>query len=249
MEENRIKLSIVTVTFNSEQYIKEVLSSVLEQEYKNYEYIIVDGGSVDKTIRIVEEMQPQFEGRLKYISEKDNGIYDAMNKGIRMSNGDYIGLINSDDRYTPVCFNKVVETIEKSKMHPDVIYSDLARIDLDGRRCGVFISSVEGLKRGMTVNHPTCFVSRKAYEKYGLFDLQYRIVADYDLMLRIYHSGGKFVKCDDILSEFRDGGKSFNNFDSVIEKYKVQRKYYGLIHCLYIRLRGFYRCKIRRTSK
>lgn len=245
---SNISLSIITVTYNSEKYIREVLDSVLSQKYEKYEYIIVDGGSKDRTIQIVEEMQPQFSGRLRYISEPDNGIYDAMNKGISMATGDYIGIINSDDRYTEGCFTSVINAINNSSSRPTVVFSDLRRIDQKGNPCGVFIGDVDGLKRGMTVNHPTCFVRREAYERFGRFDLNYKIVADYDLMLRIYHGGGLFVKCDTILAEYRDGGTSFNNYNSVLEKYKIQRKYYGFFHCMYIRLRGFYRCKIRRTS-
>lgn len=245
---SNISLSIITVTYNSELYIREVLNSVLAQGYHNYEYTIIDGGSEDTTIQIIEEMLPQFFGRLKYISEPDNGIYDAMNKGIRMASGDYIGIINSDDRYTDDCFTSVIRTIEESSSKPDVVFSDLKRIDQNGSPCGIFVGDLKGLKRGMTVNHPTCFVRREAYEKYGIFDLKYRIVADYDLMLRIYHSGGTFVKCNTILAEYRDGGTSFNNYNSVLEKYRIQRKYYSYFHCMYIRLRGFYRCKIRRAS-
>lgn len=238
------KLSIITVTYNSERYLRETLNSVLRQKYNNYEYIIVDGGSTDSTLEILAEYTLLFGGKMSYVSEPDKGIYDAMNKGIMRTTGDYIGIINSDDRYTPDCFRHVVKTLSESTELPDVIYSDMNRIDENGNFCGVIAGNAELLKRGMLVNHPTCFVSKKAYEKYGLFDLKYRIAADYDLMLRIRNGGGSFRKCKEILSEYRDGGISFNNYKSVLEKYAIQRKYYSLPFCWYIRMRGFYRCKI-----
>lgn len=239
-----IKLSIVTVTYNSERYLRETLDSVLRQKYHNYEYIIVDGGSTDSTLTILAEYAPLFGGKMTYVSEKDRGIYDAMNKGIRKATGEYIGIINSDDRYTPECFCNVVKTLQEAPDFPDVVYSDMNRIDDKGDFCGLIVGNAELLKRGMLVNHPTCFVSKKAYEKYGLFDLEYGIAADYDLMLRIRNGGGRFRKCEEVLSEYRDGGVSFNNYKSVLEKYTIQRKYYSLPFCWYIRMRGFYRCRI-----
>lgn len=240
---NRVpKLSIITVTFNSEDYLEETLQSVLQQKYEDYEYIVIDGKSEDQTIDIVRRYLQPFAGRLRYISESDQGIYDAMNKGIEMATGEYIGMINSDDKYTPDAFIKVAECIENG--HSDVIYSDLNLIDLDGKKIGCLLGDASKLNRGMTVNHPTCFVKREVYKKFGTYDLQYSIVADYDFVLRIYNKGATFFKASTSLADFRVGGTSSNNYRSVIEKYKVQRKYYSVWSCLYVWTRGVVRCKL-----
>lgn len=238
-----IRFSIVTVTYNAEKYLRQTLDSMLRQKYRNYEYIVVDGGSKDRTLSILEEYVPLFEGRMRYISEPDDGLYDAMNKGIRMAQGDYIGLINSDDYYEMDALENVAKVVVESQ-YPDVVYSDLYVIDADSKYLYTIPGDATKLKKGMLVNHPTCFVRKTAYEKYGLFDLQYRIVADYDLMLRIYNNGGKFAKTDEPLASFRVGGLSNGNYKSTLEKYKVQRKYYGFFHCRYIWLRGVIRCKL-----
>ncbi len=239
-----IKISIITVTFNAEQYFRYTLNSVLNQSFACYEYIVVDGGSKDSTLTIVEEYMPRFEGRLRFISEPDNGLYDAMNKGIKMASGDYIGIINADDAYKPEAFQHVVDALSNNGFTSDVVYSDLDVIDANEKIFRTIKGDASKLKRGMLVNHPTCFVRKEAYKKYGYFDLQYRICADYDLMLRILHLGGTFTKCDYTLAEYRWGGLSTANYNSILEKYAIQRKYYSIFHCLYIRARGFYRCKV-----
>lgn len=127
---------------------------------------------------------------------------------------------------------------------PDVVYSDLNMIDESGRHIGCLLGDASELKRGMTVNHPTCFVMKSTYQNYGTYNLCYPIVADYDFMLRVSHGGGSFYKAGKALADFRTGGTSNNNFKSVQEKYKIQRKYYNVGFCAYIWLRGFIRCKI-----
>lgn len=239
-----VTFSIITVTFNAEKYLRDTLESLLCQAFNDYEYIVVDGGSSDHTIEILEQYSQKFNGRLRYISEPDNGLYDAMNKGIRMAKGTYIGIINADDRYRPETLQQVYNTIKTAETCPDVVYSDLDVINDQGQVIRTIIGDHGRLKRGMLVNHPTCFVHREAYKKYGTFDLKYRICGDYDLMLRIFHQGGTFRKCNYTLAEYRWGGLSTANYNSILEKYDIQRKYYGFIHCLSIRSVGFVRCKI-----
>lgn len=235
--------TIITVTYNAEKYLRNTLDAMLRQDDTDYEYIIVDGASKDSTLTILEEYIPKFDGKMRYVSEPDAGLYDAMNKGIRMARGSYIGIINSDDLYEDYTLSYVRKTIYNSDF-PDVIYSDLKVIDENGNYKYMISGKAKKLKVGMLVNHPTCFVKRSAYEKIGTFDKQYKIVADYDLMLRIYMNNGRFEKADKPLASFRMGGVSNGNYESTLEKYKVQRKYYGIIHCRYIWLRGFIRCKI-----
>ena len=113
MKENNIKVSIITVCFNSEKTIRRTIESVLYQTYPNIEYIIVDGKSTDGTVDIVKEYLPAFQKRLRYVSERDKGIYDAMNKGIRLSAGDVIGIINSDDFYEPDAVENIVKYADR----------------------------------------------------------------------------------------------------------------------------------------
>lgn len=243
------RLSIVTVCYNSEKTIRETLESVMKQECMDYEYIIVDGKSKDGTIAIVEEYQPKFDGRLRYISEPDHGIYDAMNKGIGMCSGEYIGLINSDDYYLDHAFANVLKTVDSATVTPDLIFSDMDRVDDEGKVVRFVPGDTKKLWKGMFVNHPTCFIRREAYLKYGTYDTNYKIVADYDLVLRMNHGGAVFCKCPDKISCLRTGGASFMNFASEKEKFRMQRKYYNIFVCCYVYLRSIYSVKIRPLLK
>lgn len=240
-----MKLSIVTAVYNGSAHIRETIESVLRQQDLDYEYIIIDGGSNDDTLKIIESYLPAFQGRMRYLSEPDNGVYDAMNKGIRLCTGDYIGLINSDDRYKMGAFNAVRSLILQHSECPDVVYSDLDVVDEAGDIVGGYEGDASKLKKGMTVNHPTCFVKRSVYETMGLYDTKYQIVADYDFMLRIFHRGANFCKSSSKIAEYRMGGLSTNNYKSVQERYLIQRMYYGLLYCSYVKARGLFRCKIK----
>lgn len=106
------KFSIITISYNSESSIERTIKSVLSQSYKNYEYIVVDGGSIDKTIDIIKQYEPLFEGRMKWVSEPDKGIYNAMNKGVSRSDGDIIGIVNSDDWLEEESLQKIINVTE-----------------------------------------------------------------------------------------------------------------------------------------
>ena len=182
-------ISIITATYNSGQTLTDTLESVLRQSYTNIDYVIVDGGSKDNTLDIIRRYEPRFEGRMRWISEPDKGIYDAMNKGIRMATGDVVGLLNSDDFYTS---NDVLEHVARALSDPnvDAIYGDIHYVnDDDLTHCVRYYSSRvfnRGLMRlGFMPAHPSFYCRRAIYEKYGTFDTSLRVAADFENLLRL----------------------------------------------------------------
>lgn len=205
-----MKISIITTTYNSAKTIKDTLDSVLSQTYDDFEHIIVDGASKDETMQIVKEYEEKYNGRLKYISEKDCGIYDAMNKGIKMATGDIIGLLNSDDMYA---HNKVLEEISNcfKNTNCDGTYANLIFVDEETmtKTKRTWISKNGRLEDGWHPAHPTLYLKKEIYDKIGLFDLNYKIVADYDFMIRMLKDNDiKLEYIDDIIVKMRIGGTS-----------------------------------------
>lgn len=199
------KISIITPCFNSERTIRDTIESVLNQTYENIEYIIVDGGSTDNTVNIIREYCPLFNGRMRYVSEKDRGVYDAMNKGIRMSTGTLIGIINSDDYYEPDAVEAIKEHMTGDKYQ--VIYG-YCKVWNRGHLTKVLKNRHENLVDGM-IPHPTCFVTRDIYRDLGLFLTAFKITNDYELMIRLYKSGKvRFMQADKVIANFREGGLS-----------------------------------------
>lgn len=215
-------LSIITVCFNSEKTIRQTFESVLQQEFTDYEYIIIDGLSTDGTIDVIKEYLPKFNGKMRYISEKDKGIYDAMNKGIRMAKGEVIGLINSDDYYEKGAFTRVFDAV-KENPHGEIYYGLLRNLTPAGEELDVHRIHHSRLK-SCSLPHPATFIKNETYQKYGLYDLSYRIVADYELMLRVFLQGGKFSPIDYVLANFRMGGVSSDG-NNIPEHLQVQYKY------------------------
>ena len=203
-----IKVSIITVCYNSEATIEKTILSVLEQTYENIEYIIVDGASKDGTMSIINRYTEQFGDRLRVISEPDDGIYYAMNKGIRVATGDLIGIINSDDWYEKDAVKIVVDSFKKKCDNPLAVYYGKTGIYRDGVLIRVASSSHEKLEEDM-ISHPSCFVTDRVYEDIGLFNTNYCSVADYDLMLRCKRSKKvDFVFVDAHIANFALGGMS-----------------------------------------
>lgn len=201
------KVSIITPCMNSEKTIRQTMESVLNQTYKNIEYIVVDGGSSDGTLDIIREYLPRFHGRMRYISEKDKGIYDAMNKGIRMTRGGLIGIVCSDDYYEPDAVEKVLSCLTDDRYQ--VIYGYCRFID-KGHAAGLMKSNHKDLKQHM-IPHPTCFVTRNIYRDFGMFLTIFKVSGDYELMLRLYNSGRVvFTQIRSVLTNFRIGGESNN---------------------------------------
>lgn len=205
-----IRFSIITVTFNGRDCLPGAMESVLGQGVTDLEYLVVDGGSTDGTVNVIRSFAA-VDSRIRWISEPDEGIADAFNKGLAMATGNWIGILNADDCYAPGALTAVAEAIAN---HPeaDVIHGDMLRLD----NCGtpLFILKPAHLKRviwrQMPINHPTMFVSRRAYDQVGTFDKGLRIAMDYDLVLRLYRSGACFVALDRVLAHMRYGGVSDN---------------------------------------
>lgn len=219
-----VKISIITVVYNGEKYLEQTIKSVLDQSYKNIEYIIIDGGSIDGTIDIIKKNEEKIH---YWISEKDNGIYDAMNKGILKATGEIVGIINSDDFYSD---NETIENIIKvytSNNMPDILYGNMKFINPDTNQSKIIYPSINNLRNDMTLNHPACFVKRESYDE-KLFDTNFKICADYDLIMFFYLKGKKLVYIDKVITIMRIGGASDNFTLSTSEVFKVQKKYFGL---------------------
>ena len=183
-----MKISIVTVTYNSAKTLARTADSVLKQTFPNLEYVVVDGGSTDGTIGIIKDYEEKFEGRLRWISEKDNGIYDAMNKGITMAMGDIVGILNSDDFFTS---NNVVERIvQEFSSDVDAVYGDVHFVKENNLNKNVRYYSGKPyrpwmVRYGFIPPHPSFYVRKTVYEKYGLYDTSFRISADVEMIARL----------------------------------------------------------------
>lgn len=200
-----ILVSVITPCYNSGKTIEKTLECIENQTYHNIEYIIVDGGSTDETLEVIEKHRQRLPKRFKLISEKDSGIYDAMNKGIGLAAGQLIGIVNSDDWYEKDTVEQVVVHYQGNPY--EVVYG-MQRTYLNGREKATFIYHHDFLPQQM-ITHPTCFVTTDTYRDLGTFDLQYRSAADYDLMLRYYESKKVvFTPVMRILSNFQLGGMS-----------------------------------------
>lgn len=221
-----MKVSIITITYNSGATLRDTVESVVNQTYPDIEYIIVDGLSKDNTLAIVDEYRNKIS---KVISEKDHGLYDALNKGIGLATGDIIGLIHSDDFYTnPQVIEHVVKTLSEQKA--DGLYADLFYVDKDDTH-RIFRKWKSGnYKHGMFLNgwmppHPTFFVKRECYEKFGRFNLLFKSAADYELMLRFIHKHRiKLSYLPEFIIKMRVGGKSNVTLKNRIRANQEDRK-------------------------
>lgn len=229
-------VSIITPCLNSEKTIRDTIESVLFQTYENIEYIIVDGGSADGTIEIVKEYAPRFHGRMSFISGKDKGIFNAMNKGIKMSHGQLIGILNSDDYYERDAAGRMAENYRAGAYQ--VLYGYM-RVMVRNRECYICKDSHQMLLETM-IPHPTCFISRNIYRDFGLYCERFRLAADYELMMRINRTGKVRFQCiPEVITNFRQGGAS----SGIRTKYEVnliQLMYGGVSFAEFWRRVGWY---------
>lgn len=208
-----MKISLITATYNSGRVLRTTLESVLKQTYSDIEYIIIDGASKDNTIDLVYEYEPLFNGRIKWLSEPDKGIYDAMNKGIRMATGDIVGIINSDDFYhrTDV-LSRVAEAFEEpgvQAVYGDVRFVHPGDLDKTIRYYSSKVFSPKLFRYGFMPAHPTFFTYKKYFEEFGYYKTDYKIAADYELLVRflyVHKLQAKYLPLD--FMKMRTGGVS-----------------------------------------
>ena len=216
-----MKISIITVTYNSAQTLQDTINSVLGQTYPDIEYIIIDGKSTDGTVDIIKKNEPKFNGKMKWISESDNGIYDAMNKGIAMTTGDVIGILNSDDIYIyDNVISDIIAVFEKENV--DSVYANLNFVSPQDankivRQWKSSVYKTGSFKKGWHPPHPAFFVKKECYKKYGLFDSSFKISADFELMLRFIEKNGiSTYFFDKFIVSMRYGGESTGSLKKII---------------------------------
>lgn len=212
-------ISLITVSYNSSKTIADTIESVLYQSYPDIEYIIVDGNSTDVTLEIIKSYEPKFNGRMRWISEPDKGLYDAMNKGIQMATGDVVGIINSDDFYHR---KDIISQVSKSFEDEAVqlVYGDVRFVtENDLNKTIRYYSSKKFnpslFRFGFMPAHPTFFTYKSNFEKYGYYKTNYKIAADYELLIRfIYNQRLEYKYLNLDFLKMRIGGKSTESLKS-----------------------------------
>ena len=217
-----MKISIITVCYNSETTIRDTLESVKKQDYLDIEYVIIDGGSTDNTLNIINDYG---EIITKVISEPDNSLYDALNKGLVNVTGDVIGFLHSDDFFSSITIiSQLVSKINNDNL--DGVYGDLQYVDKDNTNKIIrFWKSCEFkpnlLREGWMPAHPTLILKKEVYLKHGVFDKSFKIAADYDFMLRIFKDSNlKFGYLPKVVIKMRVGGASNRSLKNIIKKSK-----------------------------
>ncbi|MEJ5961287.1 glycosyltransferase family 2 protein [Pedobacter immunditicola] len=215
-------VSIITVVYNNKQGIEKTLSSIVSQTYTAIEYIVIDGGSSDGTLDILSRYQAHIS---IFISEPDEGIYDAMNKGISLATGELIGIINSGDFYEKDALETVVNSYRE---HPEAaIFHGVLRVfEATGAFKSIIGNHSSFLAKGM-IEHPTCFVKREIFQQHGAFNLAYKSSSDYDFMLRMKELKVSFMFIEKILANYYTGGISFQT-TALLETLQI-KQHYGLI--------------------
>jgi len=226
--------SVITVSFNSSKTIKETLTSVLNQTLTDYEYIIVDGKSTDDTIGKINQFKPLFSSKgikLSVISEKDNGIYDAMNKGIKHSTGFFISILNSDDQFYS---NKTLESIKNVYIlnKKPIIFGDLLYFNSKkpNKTVRTWIAKNGSFLRGWSPPHPSTFIEKSVYNKIGYYNNDFYISADYDLLFRAIHKHSyPTYYLNEYLVKMQMGGRSTKSYKNTLiglnEVYKILKNH------------------------
>ncbi|MGD0036932.1 MAG: glycosyltransferase family 2 protein [Bacteroidota bacterium] len=240
-----LAVSVVTIVLNAKHGFQKTLNSVLQNDFQCFQYVVIDGGSTDGTLDVIREN----EGKINYwISEPDNGISHAFNKGIKQANGDIIGILNVGDWYEADTLKNVVDAFSS---HPNVDVvcgalefweEGLARLHCD--------SNPEALDKETSVYHPTVFVRKSSYMKYGFFDEGYRYAMDYELLLRFKKQGAKFLTIEKTLANMSLDGISYHNWYKALKEVRIARsKYFPYYDVAYYHLLAILKNLIARALK
>ena len=227
MTDNKPKISIITVVYNGEKHLEQTIQSVINQNYENLEYIIIDGGSTDRTFDIIKKYEKHID---YWVSEPDEGIYDAMNKGISIASGEYIAFLNADDWYNGGTLETISDYILKYRK--DYFF---ANIDFyhNEKYIKTWVPKPKKYKRAMPIYHPALFVKAEIL-KHHKFDTSYSIIADYKFVVELILENRTYMYIPKTLTFFRDGGVSnTHNTQKDKECFQLQYKYFGLFYaCL-----------------
>ena len=231
----RETISIVTVSFNSAQTIQDTFDSIRSQDYESIEYIVVDGKSTDQTVEIIKRNKDIIS---TWISEKDRGIYDAMNKGINLASGQVIGILNSDDIYEDKKTISAIMNAFNRSPETEIVYGNLNYVSYDLKRTIRKWRTTDfkrgSFRRGWHPPHPAFFVRNKTYIKCGLYDTNYKIASDFDFMLRVFEVYQcKSVFINMVITKMRIGGESNKTISNILKgnleisrafkKYNIQK--------------------------
>lgn len=222
-----MKISVITVCYNSSATLSDTLESVLKQNYSDIEHIIVDGKSTDGTVELIRQYETRYQGKMKWITEPDAGIYDAMNKGISLATGDVIGFLNADDYYQDI---KVLEEIAVVFKQTDIdaIHGNLSYINSKRKvvRTWQGLPYAQGaFQKGWMPAHPTFYCKRKCFDQFGMFDPSIGSAADFELMLRFiekYHITTCYM--NRFMVFMRTGGSSTDGIHAVIRNTRQNQK-------------------------
>lgn len=217
------KISIITITYNSERFLEETIQSIISQDYPNLEYLIIDGGSKDATLQIVDKYKDKID---VVVSEPDRGISDAFNKGIQHATGEIIGIINSDDILMPHALQTIADQYDpKVDVYSGKVlfWNDETDDTFESRPTLQF----DKLKLQYGVAHPSRFIRKDAYERYGTYLINMRYNMDIELLCRFYKNGAKFSYVDANLAKFRLGGTTADPIFKKKEDYRLFVESYG----------------------
>lgn len=217
-------ISIITVVFNGEKYLEQAILSVAQQTYKNIEYIIIDGGSKDKSTEIIKNHEDVIDF---WISEKDRGIYNAMNKGIKLSRGDFIGFVNSDDYLYKDTILKLANAIKNDSIDYSVGPVDIISQNKKFKETALVLPDFLNKERfifNMATHHLSFYVSRKIINEIGHFDENFKIRSDYDMTINVMSLSKKYFKFIESVGAFREGGIS-GSYKTYLESFHILRKH------------------------
>lgn len=219
-----MKLSVIICIYNVGNRLKKTLDSILSQNFDDYEVVVIDGASSDGAIDVIGDYEKKFQGRLRWVSEKDSGIYEAMNKGVRMARGEFLNIIGAGDWYEDGAFEKVFDAI-KNNSDVDAVYGKTHIWDKKKENSRV-VQTMPAILPTQPMQHPAIFYKKELHDKFGMYDENYEIVADYLFCLKVFYFGKATVKAiDAVTSNFvMDGMSSVKARECEKENKKVRKE-------------------------